>query len=169
VATATPHSITWANLTNATVDTGNTLLTSAGSWNNGGSSSESLAIGTAGYIELTVAGDACTCYRMFGLGQTGTGSGYSRINFALYMETNSSGGGLLHYAASGSISGASVSYSVGDVLRVEKDVAGGVSYLKNGIVIWTSATTASTALYVNGSTGNSIVHLENVTVSGGFH
>lgn len=168
VAAPGPHNVVWANLTNATVDTGNTLLTSAGSWNNGGSSSESLPNGVAGYVELTVASDACNCYRMFGLGQTGTGSGYSRIDFAFYLETNSSGGGLLHYSESASISGAIDTYSIGDVLRVERNDAGVVTYLKNGAVIWTSGSTSSTSLYANGSTFNSSVHLENISLSGGF-
>ncbi len=168
-AAAGPHNIIWANLSNASVDAGNTLLTSAGSWNNGGSSSESLPNGVAGYVEVTVTNDACACYRMFGLGQTGTGSGYSRIDFAFYMETDNSGGGLLHYSESGSISGVLDTYNVGDVLRVEKDLAGGVTYVKNGTVVWTSSTTAGTTLYANGSTFNSTIHLENLTLSGGFH
>lgn len=169
VAAPGPHDIVWTNLSNATVDTGNTLLTSAGSWNSGGSSSESLPNGVAGYVELTVASDACACYRMFGLGQTGTGTGFSRIDFAFYLETNSSGGGLLHYAESGSISAVLDTYIVGDVLRVEKDVAGAVRYVKNGAVIWTSTSTANTQLYGNGSTFNTTVHLENISLSGGFH
>jgi hypothetical protein len=143
-----------------------------GSWGGGASSSEILSNGVAGYVEVTVTGDESipiSRVRMFGLGTTNTGGGYSRINFAAYLEPTSGGGGDLHYSESGSISGVIGSYVTGDVIRVEKDAGGTVTYKKNGSVWYTSGTTASTDLYANAACGNNSAYTEDLTLSGAFH
>lgn len=172
MAAAGPHDIVWANLSNATVDTGNTLLTSAGSWNNGGSSSESLASGVAGYVELTPVGDenpGPSRPRMFGLGPTNVGENYARINFAAYLEPTSGVGGDIHYSSAGSISGVVGTYGTGDTIRIEKTSAGVVTLVRNGIVIHTFSTSASTELYANVTAFSSAVRVENIILSEDFH
>lgn len=107
-------------------------------WYAGASSEQAIHCGQ-GYVQSTVtvvAGD-----RMFGLGlgRGDTNQAYGDIEYAAYLDY----GVLRVYESGGQIAGATETYQVGDVVRVELDGTT-VRYLKNGVAFYTSLVPADT-------------------------
>lgn len=172
-ATGSPHDVVWANLTSATVAGGNQLTMTTGGWGGGASSAELLSNGVAGSVKITVtlAGENSPVarQRMIGLGTTNTGGGFSRIEFAVYIQPSTGSGGDIQPSASGSIGAAVDTYTQGDEIEIAKSAGGTVTIKKNGSVVYTFGSTASTDLYANGACFNNTAYLENVTLSAAFH
>ncbi len=117
--------------------------TSLTGWNSG-FSSESKIQGD-GYVEW-IAGNRGKAL-MLGLSDSDTNVHYNTIDYAFYMYHS---GSLMVYESGiykGSIAGG---YKAGDVLRVERS-GGTIKYYKNGTVVFTSATTTTAPLLIDGS------------------
>jgi hypothetical protein len=158
-----PHNIVWNGIVDSTVGSGNSLVsntTIGGDWTPGASSTESIS--GAGYVELTVG--AADHFRIFGVGSTNGGGGYTRIDFAMSLI-----GGTLFVFEGGANVSTIGTYSVGDLLRVERISGGVVKYKVNGVIVYTSGTTNSGNLYANGTVRDVNASLENLILSGDFH
>lgn len=85
---------------------------------------------------------------MVGLSYTPASSAsYTNLNYAMYLVSNSQiqireNGGSLGYVSS---------YAIGDVLSIDIDCLGTVTYLRNGNVIYTSSKKAVNPLYFDSS------------------
>ncbi len=156
-----PQSIVWANLLLASVIAGNKLQSdSVTNWLDGGSSAQALPANIAGYVEAIV--DVTTSTRMFGLGTTNTGGNINRINFTMDLA------GSLAAFELGVLAFLGPGYVVGDTVRVNRDASGVVTYLKNGVIFYTSAVNNTGILYANGTVKLNTKNMENLTLSGTF-
>ncbi|WP_020592816.1 SpvB/TcaC N-terminal domain-containing protein [Kiloniella laminariae] len=113
-------------------------------WNTGAYSSESFT----GAGTLSVVARANT-YWLVGLSSSAGDLSDASIEFGLYQTSN----GNVSVYESGQGMGTFGSYSVGDILSVERTATGIVNYKKNGVTIYTSLKTSSPdiALLVNAS------------------
>ena len=117
-----------------------TLRGGTGAWDSGCSSVQTFA--GDGYAEHTSL--ELTTARMFGLSTSDGNANYTSIGYALSCKTD----GTLEVWESGASKGAAGSYAAGDVLRVSR-IAAVITYLKNGVVIYTSLTASTGALLID--------------------
>jgi hypothetical protein len=155
------QAVTWQN--EAGVSATATTLTKTADWgwgNAGASSTKSLATGSDGYAEFTVPSDPG--YVMFGLGNGDDDQGYADIGYAFYAYPPS---GQLMVFENGNYEATVGAYAVGEKLRiaVEGNV---VRYLKNGDVVYTSATTPTSSLRVDTSLYSPGATVEGATLAG---
>jgi hypothetical protein len=135
---------------------GNSLTkTGLTGWNAGAISVQQIASGS-GYVEV-VASETNT-YRAFGLSNGNPGVTYAEIDYTI----NLSGSGSATIYENGIARLGLGTYATGDVFRVQV-VGGVVSYLKNGLTLYSSTVTPTyplivdTALHTNGCTLNAVV------------
>jgi hypothetical protein len=149
--TLTASSSFWHNTTGVSFSgTSNMTKTSSDGWDAGGSSIGSLS-GDGSFTFFT--GSTAT-YMMLGLTHTVTDSGFATIDFGLFVATN---GSVSVFEDGVEVAGSLATIIPGDGLTVQ--VSGGVvSYLKDGITLYTSTKTptfplvADASLYTKGAT-----------------
>ena len=141
--------IFWTDQVRVSVS-GNVLTKTSGgnSWNAGAASFD--YIENDGSIEFTVG--ATNAYRMFGFSTTNANAHYNTIHYAIYLRAN----GTLQVYEKGRRKGNFGSYSVGDILRVERQ-GSAILYKRNGVTIYTSGTSSS---------GNLIADVSIYTMNG---
>jgi hypothetical protein len=136
--------VVWTAVVGCAVDSPNTLRkTAAGGWGNAGAVSTRAILSGAGYVEFT--GALAGYIRMAGLSKGDTDQRYQDIDFAWYLRSGTS----LEVYEGGVFKGAFGAYVAADVLRVAVDAAGVVTYLLNGVVKYTSLTTAAWPLLLD--------------------
>ncbi|MET0553063.1 MAG: chitobiase/beta-hexosaminidase C-terminal domain-containing protein, partial [Vicinamibacteria bacterium] len=151
--------VVWTNAVGVTV-TGNSLTRGAAAmaWTAGASSVNVIRDGY-GYVECTAA--ETNLKRMCGLSFGDTNQDYSDIDFALYMDV--SGSLKVYENSSNPWNGAAGTYAAGDKVRVQ--VAHGVvSYLRNGVTVYTSTKKAQYPLRVDTSLHDPGATLQDVVV-----
>jgi RHS repeat-associated protein len=148
-------------LTNITgvVQTGSTL-TKAGvadaAWNAGAFSVQSIPAGSDGYLEF--GSGETTLVKAIGLSSTDANVNYTSINFAVYFDV----GAALKIYENGTQKATST-YTTTDVFRIERKGTT-IYYRKNGALLYTSATSSSTALYADASFYNLNAVITNVSI-----
>jgi len=150
------HTVHWVDVVGCSVS-GGTLTRNNGSSNWGGAGAASSdSIRWDGAVEFTV--QQTNTYRMLGLSNSNADASYQSIGYAIYAAS----GGRLYVYESGHNRGQVGTYSVGDVLRVER-VGSTVYYKRNGSVVYTSnvgssgVLIADASIYSNGGTINNTV------------
>jgi YD repeat-containing protein len=151
--------VAWTNQVGVNAATNNLTKTAADGWGNGGAVSTQTIPSGAGYMEFTAS--ETNTYRLIGLSNGDSNQTYTDIDFAIYLQPN----GILSGYRGATYLGTLGSYATGDVLRVEVDQLGAVTYKKNGTVFYSPPTgvTATypllvdTSLYTNGSTLTNVV------------
>ncbi len=120
-----------------------TKIAGGASWNAGAYSQESYS----GAVTVTTVAAQTNAKVLFGLSATAGDSSYESVNFAFYLKSN----GKLFVYENGVKKKDVGSYQEGDSLTIERDADGTVTYLRNGQVLYTSATQAppETALLVD--------------------
>ncbi|MGH7295969.1 MAG: hypothetical protein ACRELB_13595, partial [Polyangiaceae bacterium] len=138
-------------------DSGSSITkTAADGWDSGASTISSLS--GSGYVEFTTA--ETSTHKMAGLTHTVTDSGFADIDFAFFLYAD----GSLYVYEDGAFAQAVGTYTAGDVLRVQ--VTGTqVTYLKNGTLLYTSASTATLPLVFDASLYTTGATVQNVTFS----
>ena len=134
-------------LTGSITYDGNILTkTATNGWNAQGYSL-SHEIGSAGG-RLDFSPDQTNLLTMIGLSNNPSSSAsYTNLNFAMYLVSNSQ----IQIRESGASRGYVSGYSTGDVLSIDVDCLGNVTYLRNGTVIYSSSTKAVNSLYFDSS------------------
>lgn len=158
--------INWSNLTTlSTVIVDNEFQAGAGGFASGGSSSQQLLANTLGYIEVVAKTTALYTERLWGLGTTGTGGGYARMNFAI--DLSAGGASILIFETGSQVGGGRGSYIAGDILSIARAANGVVTYAKNGSLLYTSLVNNTGVLYANGGAIDTIAHkMENISLNG---
>ena len=158
-ATAAAAPAAWTRIFNVTAD-GNTLVKTSGCngcQDAGATSSRTISSG-AGYVEFS-AGDT-TSQRVIGLSSGNTDNSEGDIDFGLKFWP----GGTVDVRENGSYLG-ELRYNATDTFRIAVQ-NGVVTYLKNGLVFYTSRRTAAYPLLVDTSfstTGGRFVNINFVT------
>jgi len=156
-ATAQTYSVQWTNLVGVSVNGGSLTMTAPGGWGNAGASSlNTLPANTDGWVEYRVT--SSTAQYAVGFSSIDLNASISSINFAYltyggWVEEN----GSLKYNSG-------TSAAVYEVMRVERK-AGTIYYKRNGVIVYTSTQTSTSALIVDmaiNTTGNVV---SNVTCS----
>ncbi len=132
--------------------TSGTLQRTAGAgWNKQGYSTlYGIPTGKEGHLDFTSGPN--NRYRMIGLDNNpAANASYTTIDYALYLAGNS----WIHIYENGSNKGSKTTYVSGDRFKIDIDCDGTVTYLRNGTVIYTSATKATNTLYLDSSFYNS--------------
>ncbi len=145
-STHTENDVAWKDLVGSTL-LGNRLYRTATSnnWTGSGAVSvQQLAAGQSGWMEVVVS--EVSTNRMIGLADTNPNVNYTSIDYAFYLNTNA-----LKIYENGTLK-ASISGTLvpGEVLRIERSGTT-VQYKRNGTVVYTSATTSSSILFVDAS------------------
>lgn len=139
-------SLTWKNVAGMEV-TGNTLIkTASTTWGNaGGVSTQTLAAGTNGWMEVTVPENGWSGYA--GLSSSDVNYSYTNINYAFHIQS--------YYYANIRENGAAppgdpgnISVVPGDTLRIER-TGTTVRYYKNGTLLYTSGVSSGTSLMID--------------------
>jgi hypothetical protein len=142
-----------------TASAGSLQKTGAAGWNAGAASTQALAAGD-GYVETTVA--ETNTYRLIGFSNGDSTTSYEDVDFAMYPG----GDGTLYVFERGVHRATVGLYAAGDRLRVSVD-GGVVRYLRNGRVLYTSATTPTYPLLVDTSLYSTGATLGSVVITGG--
>jgi hypothetical protein len=140
--------------------TGNTIQKNGGAastWDAGAVSRRAIVSGD-GYVQATV--DALNTYRMFGLSNGDTNQTHSDVDFAAYLA----GGTLIVYER-GLSKGSFGSLSIGDVVRVAVE-GGVVKYYRNGLLIYTSASSPIYPLLLDTAINSSYGRISNAYICG---
>jgi len=125
--------------------------TSGSGWSQQGYSTL-YGIPTAGEGHLNFTSGPNNRYRMIGLNSDPTSNAsYSSIDYAIYLVGNKQ----VYIYENGSSKGYKTGYVSGDQFKINVDCDGKVTYYKNGALIYTSATTANSTLYLDSSFYNS--------------
>jgi hypothetical protein len=121
--------------------------TTGAGWNRQGYSTlYGIPAGKEGHLNFTSG--ANNRYRMIGLNSDpATNASYASIDYALYLVGNK----RIYIYENGSNRGNKTNYVSGDQFKINVDCDGTVTYLKNGSVIYTSATKANSILYFDSS------------------
>ena len=129
--------VVWTDLVGVSVS-GNTITkTATTGWGNGGAASENiLPSGQDGWVEFTIVSTSNN--KMFGLSSTNQDAHYNTIEYAIHAN----GSGTLIIYESGVYLGSAGTYSIGDILKVER-IGGIISYKKNNNVAFTSNITST--------------------------
>jgi RHS repeat-associated protein len=136
--------VQWAAGTNVTIN-GNNVTKTGGStgWGNAGTiSTNSLAANQDGWVEFK-AGETTTA-KMLGLAVSNISDNYPSISYAIYASEI----GTIQIYENGTIKNAAGSYSVNDILSVERR-NGMIIYRKNFRVLYTSQTPNTGVLYAD--------------------
>ncbi|MEO1053646.1 MAG: fibronectin type III domain-containing protein, partial [Bacteroidota bacterium] len=139
--------VTWNNVIGAATDVNNTLSKTTGTstqWDAGASSLNVLGAGADGWMEFMT--DAGNQSRMIGLTYADIDTDFRTIRYALYLQSS----GNLNVYESGINKGSFGTYGAGDIFRIERN-AGTITYLKNGIVFYTSTLSSASTLMVDAS------------------
>ena len=139
----TSTAVTWTSAAGVSVSGGTITKTGPDGWDAGAVSTQSIAAGE-GHVACTVT--QTSAYRLFGLGVVDASRSYEDVDFGLYPAGN----GLLYVFEGGVNRGSFGPYATGDRLRV--GIRGGVlRYVKNGRVLYASATAPAYPLRVDTS------------------
>lgn len=151
--------VRWVDLIGVAVD-GNTLTkTGSTTWGNGGAASAQTISGD-GAVSVTVS--QVDRYRMFGFSEYNADANLGTIKYAMYLKIN----GDIEVRESGSSLAIPISYSIGDVMSVER-AGDSIEYKKNGSVFHTSTPVSPTSsLLVDVALYNSGSKLNNVMITG---
>ncbi|WP_437968808.1 peptidoglycan DD-metalloendopeptidase family protein [Sorangium sp. So ce260] len=148
----------WKNVRYAPAS-GSTLTRAAGwGWHAGASSVHEIDAGD-GFVEFST--NETNRYKMAGLGHADDSQHYGDIDHAIYLH----GDGAIEVVEHGYGHGFFGTYQAGDVFRVEV-LGGQVRYLKNGTVLYTSATAPTYPLALDTSLYDEGATITNATISG---
>lgn len=149
----------WTNVVGASANDNDLIKTAPQTaWNAGASSVESIP--GDGSVEFTTL--ETNKAKMAGLNEADGGTGYAEIDFALYLKDT----GKVGVYEGGVSKGSFGAYVAGDVFRINVD-AGVVTYYRNGGLLYTSLTAASSPLVFDTSlraTDASVVDVAVVSV-----
>jgi hypothetical protein len=151
------NGVTWTDEVGVSASGSSLTDTAATGWGNSGAASTQSLSGSG---STTFSAGETNTYRMAGLTHAVTDSSYDGIDFGIFLEA----GGGLGVFEDGMFRGTFGTYAVGDVFTVQ--VTGSVvTYLQNGNLFYTSASTPTfplvvdVALYTQGAT------LDNATLA----
>ncbi len=134
--------VTWGSLVNTTVE--GDILTKTGTstgWNAGAFSQQFIPAGEDGWFEFLAYETGKT--RMIGLADQNVNVNYNTIDYAIYLN-----GSTVNIRENGVDKGNVGTFAASDVFRIERR-NGTILFMKNGNVIYTSATPSSTVLYAD--------------------
>jgi len=137
--------ITWANVTNATLDLGVTITptTTTTTWGSGASSLERLPAGINGWVEFK----ALTQEQAIGLSENDLNANWQSVQFGFFI-TGSGANFTYSIIESGFTITTAASLATSDVLRVER-VGTIIYYKKNGSTVYSSTSSSTTSLIVD--------------------
>jgi subtilisin family serine protease len=149
--------ITWVGM-NGTAVSGTTLSKTSTStaWDGNAYSQGTLLSGLNGWASMTVL--ETNTFRTFGLAMPNTTLDESNINYGIRLRNNAT----VQIVENGSLVATVGVYANGDVFRIQR-VGTTIKYLRNGVVIYTSAVASSTNLIVDvsiRSTGGTIYNVQ---------
>jgi len=151
----TPIVPQWTNTLNVVVN-GNTLTNTGGAyWEDHAFSVNYIPANSDGYLEFK-SGSAATEFVM-GLSTTDNDTYYT-INYGVLAQ-----GGSLYVVENNNGGAPKTTYSISDVFRIERK-GGTVSFLKNGIVFYTSAISSVGALYADCNFNNANNLVTNISM-----
>ncbi len=155
---ATAETVTWAGAVKATASPGFLAKTSpAVAWDSGAASTMAID-GSDGYLEMPASVGSTVA--MIGLSHGSANSGYSDIDYALYMAS-----GTLYIYEGGLNRGSFGALVAADRLRVSVE-SGVVKYRKNGALLYTSGIAPTFPLLVDSSLQSSGARISGVVLSG---
>ena len=156
--TVSTEDVTWTAHVN-TSSAGNTLSKTTGvaAWDASAISTRGI-ISPGGYLEVSAS--LAPNVVMLGLANGNTNSGYSDIDYALYMAS-----GTLYIYEGGLNRGSFGTMAASDKLRVSVE-SGVVKYRKNGNLIYTSALAPAYPLLVDSSLNSSGASIKGAVISG---
>lgn len=156
--------VTWTNLTGVNVDVSSLTKTSTGtSWDAGASSTQSIPVGSNGFVEFST--NEVDKGKAVGLSIGDANRGLAEIDFALVMKND----GKLAIYENNSLNDDLGTYVAGDVFRVEV-LNGVVRYLRNGALMQSHTAAVTGPLLVDTSLqtqGATIVDVRSRTCSAG--
>jgi RHS repeat-associated protein len=152
--------VTWASIVSAQVQGDVITGTNSTAWTGGAVSSQTLAAGADGWMEMKVI-QTLPIFAV-GLSDVNTNNNYNTIDYALYVN-----GTTVRPYENGTAKGLAVSVYPGDILRVER-VAGTVYYKRNSSVIYTSLTASNTLLMADASFNTSGAKFSGARLSNTF-
>lgn len=141
----------WQNAVGVTQGASSLTKTAATGWGNSGASTMTTVPVSGGYVEFSTAENNTA--KFAGLSSADPDLQYSTIGYALYLRND----GVLGIYEQGASRGSFGTYVAGDVFRVLV-TNGTVTYLRNGVSLYTSGVAASapllfdSALYTTGAT-----------------
>jgi PKD repeat protein len=135
--------VVWINQRELT-QSGTTLTKTSGgnSWNAAANSLGVLASGFDGWASMQVI--ETNTWRAFGLASPNTVLNKNSINYGFLLRDN----GIIAITENGIQKGTFGTYLTGDILKVER-IGTTINYLRNGSIIYTSATPSATDLIVD--------------------
>jgi RHS repeat-associated protein len=151
--------VQWATGTNLTI-TGTDLQKTGGlnnAWDAGTISTNYLAANENGWVEYK-AGEINT-YKMVGLAANNSSVSYSSINYSFYAAVS----GALYVYESGTNKGTVGTYTVNDILSVERR-NGQIIYRKNFQILYVSETPNTGALYADCALYTANASIKNVNL-----
>ena len=135
------QAVEWQDVKNATVsENGSVTSTSDNSYASSAYSSKAVKSGSNGYFEFTQR----NMYGLIGLSTSPVGIGYEMIDYAIQLW----GSNEVHVVESNVQRGTKTSWATGDVFRIAKE-GSVITYLKNGVVFYTSTVAVSADLYAD--------------------
>ena len=141
----------WVNVaTTATVGLGTMIKSSGGdSWTNCGASFGSIPASTSGtlYCEFTTS-NSTVWNAMFGLSETDPNYNYTSIKYAVFPRYD---GIIFIYELGTMVHIEPAGFTITDNIEIKRDGAGVVTYYHNGILIYTSLVTTTSALIFDSS------------------
>ena len=118
-------------------------------------------IDTAMGGRLDFSADQTNLLTMIGLSYSPSSSvSYTNLNYAMYLVSNSQ----IQIRESGASRGYVSGYSIGDVLSIDVDCLGNVTYLRNGNLIYSSSVKAVNPLYFDSSFYHVNAAVSNITL-----
>jgi YD repeat-containing protein len=152
-----PQNVTWTNVVGATASGNDLTKTATTAWGNAGAVSTQTIPYGEGYFEF-IASENNT-FRMVGLGTGDSSQNYADITYAFYMYNT----GVLHIYENGTDRGLFGTYTTGDRFRIL--VQDGVTYWKNGALLYTSTVMPTYPLLVDTALYNTGATITDVTLS----
>ena len=160
VMTNTSIETTDASFTNTkgvTVSSNDLTKPNTDAWGHSGASSTQ-SIDTDGSVTTTI--DETNTRRMIGFSYSDDNQHYNDINYAAYMRENAT----LEVYENGQIKGSFGTYEHDDVISVKR-TGTTITYLKNDVVFYTSATASNGRLYVDTALGTDNATLKDVMIN----
>ncbi len=153
------EAVEWQDVKNATVsENGSVTSTSDNSYASSAYSSKALKKGSNGYFEFTQR----NMYGLIGLSTSPVGTGYEMIDYAIQLW----GSNEVYVVESNVQRGTKTSWATGDVFRIAKE-GSVITYLKNGVVFYTSTVAVSADLYVDFAFGLEGTGFDNPKIENG--
>lgn len=142
INTPNEYNVVWTDLVGVAANGNSLAKTASDGWGNGGAaSSNALSSNADGWAEYSVAG---LNFIMFGFSEVNADADFTTIEYAVFTRVN----GEIRIYEEGVNLGIFGTYSIGDILRVER-IANSVFYKKNGVLLYTSTVSSSSALIVD--------------------